>query len=141
MLGGNPSFTFSCFLLFLSLEVVASVATSLYLFFLFSVPSLASNALKVRSVVSQSRNGILSFNVRKSKNSQNFIFFSEIFRQRDWYFYLSFFSFDFSDLSYRSASKNSIFTECSDSDRFCFYFVFISLLSSNNVILLRRSAT
>ena len=74
-LGGNPSFLSVLFLLFLSNGVVASVSTSLYLFVLFFVPSLASNALKVRGIVLLSKNRFYAPVAKNLEHSLNFIFF------------------------------------------------------------------
>ena len=76
-------------LFFLSHEVVASVITSLYLFIWFFVPSLASNALKVRGVVLLSRNIILSFTVQKSKISEFYLFLVFLDSKPDTFIYLS----------------------------------------------------
>ena len=123
MLGGNPSFTFSFF--FLSHEVVASIATLLYLLllvFLCQVSPLMHRKCEVLFCCPEIEFcpllfenlkilWILTFSKKKLDSKTNtFIYISLVFY--------------FSDLSYRSASKNSIFTDCSDFDRFCLYFAF-----------------
>ena len=90
----------------------------IFFFWLF-VPSLVSNALKVWET---------DFCPSPFENPKNpwILSFSDIFRQQDWYFYLYLVSLEFSDLSYRSASKNSIFTRLFSFWQILLLFVFVS---------------
>ena len=95
MLGGNPSFTFSLFFIFLSHEVVASVATSLYLFlFGFSCQVYPLMHWKCEVLCCcPKRDSARLFH--KNPKITRILYFYHNFWQQAWCFYLSFVSFEF----------------------------------------------
>ena len=90
MLGGNPSFIFSLLFTFLESWSYYLCRNFVVSFFLFDVPSLASNALKVRGIELLYKKQILCACYTKILKSPEFYLFLIIFESKPYAFiYLS----------------------------------------------------
>ena len=118
------SFCFSCLL-----ECVNTIATPLYLYFQVLCQVLASNVRESKSYDLLSRKQIRYAPVKKKLKITKSSFWSEIFTQQALYNCKSFISFEFFDLSYRSARFYSSFTDCSVFPDFCLIIAFASFVN------------